>query len=175
MLHGASAPTPPPIWALAQRLETLALPPVPGDPSPPGDRRSWSPGAFAPAGGRCAAQPSLSAVEVAGNDVVLREAGTAVRFRMGLGTWAVSEPSPGTGEPAVPVAVSGGWVEASTLRFDVMFLETPHRLLVTCDRDTGTFDATWATPPLQPLELRELHAPRTPTTLRTGSPVEPGP
>jgi hypothetical protein len=160
---------------LARQLNTLTVPAPPAGPNPPAGPRSWS-HAFAPAGDRCAAQRSLISVEVAGHvpEVVLRDAGTHLRPRLGLGTWAISEPTPGPGQPAVPVAAIGGWADASTMRFDAIFLETPHRLQVTCDRNTGTFTATWATPPLLPMDLRDLHAPRTPTTLRTAGPVAPG-
>lgn len=134
---------------LARRLETLALPTVSAAPGPTGYSQS-----FAPAGGRCAAQPSLTGIEVPPDEpgIVLREAESALRLRFGRGSWAVSG----------PIAASGGWVGTATLRFDVIFLETPHRLHITCDRSTGTFDASWATPPLQPLTLHELHAPRNP-------------
>jgi CubicO group peptidase (beta-lactamase class C family) len=160
---------------LAQRLATLTLPAVPAEAKPSGDTKSWS-RAFAPTGGRCAAQPSLTGVEVAADEptVVLREAGAELRLPIGLGEWAVSEPNAGIGGTAVPVAVSGGWVDASTVRFDAIFLETPHRLHITCDRSTGKFDAAWATTPLQPLDLRDLRAPRTPATpLSTGRPAAP--
>ena len=55
------------------------------------------------------------------------------------GGWRVSGP----GE--LPTAVSGGWTDADTLRFDVVFLETPHRLHVTCDIALRTLDARFAT------------------------------
>lgn len=140
---------------LANRLEALALPPLPA-PQP------LHSGAFAPSGGHCAAQPSLTGVEVADrNTVVLREADTALRLPLGLGSWAVSEDH--------PVAVSAGTAGAATLRIDALFLETPHRLQISCDLDAGTFDATWATLPLQPLHLADLRAAAGP--LRTGDPA----
>jgi len=146
--------------ALAHRLAELRLPAVPADPKPAGDPESWS-RAFAPAGGHCAERPSLIGVEVSVVEpaVVLLEPGAELRLRLGRGEWAVSGPAAGAGGAAVPVAVSGGWVDASTLRFDALFLETPHRLRVACDLTTGTFDATWVTAPLHPLSLREMHAP----------------
>ncbi|MET9317436.1 serine hydrolase domain-containing protein [Kribbella sp. NPDC003505] len=156
---------------LMRRLETLSLPPVAAEPGAPTGPQRWS-ATFAAAEGRCAAQHSLTGIEVVGGDepeVVLREAGTSLRLRLGQGRWIVSDPSAGSGEPAVPVAVSGGPADAATLRFEALFLETPHRLVVTCNRNTGTFDATWSTPPLQPLELRDLHAPRA----SKATPVEP--
>jgi CubicO group peptidase (beta-lactamase class C family) len=149
--------------SLADRLAGLILPTVPAEPNPASEPESWS-RPFTPAGGRCTDQPSLTSVEVAPHEpaVVLREAGSELRLRLGHGEWAVSEPTEGPGGTPVPVAVSGGWVDTSTLRFDALFLETPHRLRVTCDLATGTFDATWATAPLHPLSLREMHAPRRP-------------
>jgi hypothetical protein len=64
-------------------------------------------------------------------------------------------------EDPVPIAVSGGWTDPDTLRLDVLFLETPHRLTVTCALDDGTFTARWHTTPLPGGPLRRQRAPRT--------------
>ena len=58
-----------------------------------------------------------------------------------------------------PVAVSGGWDDAGTLRAEVVFLETPHRLRLTVRLADRTFDAAWSTVPLTPLLLRDLRCP----------------
>jgi hypothetical protein len=71
------------------------------------------------------------------------------------GGWAVTE------DP-VPVAASGGWTGPGTLEFDVIFLETPHRLTLTCALAERTFRARWNTRPLGSIEsLGRLGAPRT--------------
>ena len=72
--------------------------------------------------------------------------------------------SPGNGWRAsgpgeTPTAVSGGWVDADTLRFDVLFLETPHRVHVTCDLARRTVEARYRTTPLRASSLTWLRAP----------------
>jgi CubicO group peptidase (beta-lactamase class C family) len=59
----------------------------------------------------------------------------------------------------VPVACSGGFLDAATARFDVVFLETPHRLELSCSLADGTFEARWVAAPLRPITLREMGAP----------------
>jgi hypothetical protein len=62
--------------------------------------------------------------------------GDSISLRLAPGDgWRTSGP----GE--LPAAVSGGWTDAATLRFDVLFLETPHRMYVTCDVSQGTVEA----------------------------------
>lgn len=136
---------------LAGRLAALSLPPVTAERS--GPTGSWT---FAPAAGTGNDRPALTSVEVAdgGTGVLLREAGGELRLPVGAGEWAVSEPA------GVPVAASGGWTGPATFRFDVLFLETPHRMSVTCDLTAGTFDARWLTAPLRRPGLRWLRAPR---------------
>lgn len=139
--------------ALADRLAALALPPAPGG-QPPGCESSWT---LAPAAGTGNDRPPLTGVDVAtgttGTTLLLREAGGELRLPLGTGEWAVCDEE-------VPAAVSGGWTGASTLAFDVLFLETPHRMLVVCDLAAGTFDARWNTAPLRRPGLRWLRAPR---------------
>ncbi len=67
--------------------------------------------------------------------------------------WTVSE------QPC-PAAVSGGWSDDATFTADVVFLETPHRLGVTCSLTDRTFTAHWRTRPLSPGPLHRLRAPR---------------
>jgi CubicO group peptidase (beta-lactamase class C family) len=147
--------------ALARRLAGLALAPVlhPDTDDPP----AWRGAAFSPADGECPGQPALDAVGVraaeGGWEVSLTEGGEPLTARLGIGGWAVTDAAAGDGT-SVPVAVSGGWSEELVLRFDVLFLETPHRLAVTCWAETATFEATWVTAPLWPSALRDLRAPR---------------
>jgi len=70
------------------------------------------------------------------------------------GGWTVSAPD------EIPTAVSGGWVDADTLNFDVLFLETPHSIHVTCDIARGTVDSHFSTVPLSTNTLTRLRAPR---------------
>jgi hypothetical protein len=84
---------------------------------------------------------------------------------LGNGSWAVAE-SAGPGSDALPHACAGGWLDQNTLRFEIIFLETPHRLAVTCTLPERTFGAQWAPKPpwhaphmSQSPFLRELRSP----------------
>ncbi|MET7729789.1 serine hydrolase domain-containing protein [Streptomyces sp. NPDC005402] len=142
--------------ALAGRLTRLALPPAEGKPAPADRAEDWHTAAFTPHGGRCAGQPTLTAVEVdPGGRVTLVDDGERLElgFGTGEGGWTVVD------EP-LPVAVSGGWTDAETLVVDLAFLETPHHLLVTCSLGDRTFTARWRTQPLHAGPLRRMRAPR---------------
>ncbi|MFF5669230.1 serine hydrolase domain-containing protein [Streptomyces hygroscopicus] len=146
--------------ALERRLSRLALPPLPAKPAPLTDAAAWSGAAFAPEGGACADQPTLTGVTVAedgtgGWTVSLAE--DAARLDLGLdgAGWRTD-----TGPDApVPTAVSGGWTDPDTLTVDVAFLETPHHLVVTCSLAERVFTARWRTTPLHRGPLRSLRAP----------------
>ncbi|MEV8553234.1 serine hydrolase domain-containing protein [Streptomyces glaucescens] len=146
--------------ALRERLAGLALPPAPGRGVPPGRADDWAAAAFVPAGGRCADQPGLSAVTVRGEPggwtVTLTDDGHDLPLRLDGDGWTVTE------DP-VPVAVSGGWTDATTLGLDLLFLETPHHLLLTCSLPDRAFTARWSTQPLHGGPLRARRAPRPPS------------
>ncbi|MEU6146747.1 serine hydrolase domain-containing protein [Streptomyces sp. NPDC047081] len=143
--------------ALGERLARIALPPAAGRPAPPERTEDWSGAEFTPAGGVCADQPNLASVAVRpgpdGWSVTLTEDGRPLELPVGGAGWTVAE------EP-LPVAVSGGWADAETLAVEIVFLETPHRLAVTCSLPAGTFTALWRTTPLHSPPLRALRAPR---------------
>ncbi|MFH8801881.1 serine hydrolase domain-containing protein [Streptomyces sp. NPDC017936] len=145
--------------ALAGRLADLSLPLAPGAPAPPERAEQWSGARFAPYGGVCAGQPSLTGAAVTagphGWTLTLVEGDHRLGLRLDPGGRHVAE------EP-VPTAVSGGWTDADTLVVDVTFLETPHRLRVTCSLGGRTFTAHWATQPLHGGPLRAQRAPRRP-------------
>ncbi|NEC53819.1 serine hydrolase, partial [Actinospica acidiphila] len=108
--------------------------------------------------GLVAAQPKLAAAELTADDgggwtLTLEEGGHRLAARWTGTDWTVTE-------GAVPVAVTGGWHGADTLTVDIAFLETPHRLRVTCVLTDRTFRAHWLTTPLVPWPLRALRAPR---------------
>ncbi len=149
--------------SLRDRLSRLALPVVPAKPAPPEGAGSWSGITFTPAGGSCPQQPSLIGVGLAeqpdGWQATLREPGSMLGLRLGTAGWLVSEPATPSGE-VVPTAVSGGWADSQTLRFEVIFLETPHTLAVTCSLPSRTFEATWSTQPLGGRSVQELRSPR---------------
>ncbi|MFF3404830.1 serine hydrolase domain-containing protein [Streptomyces sp. NPDC002742] len=142
--------------ALRRRLARLALPPVEAAPEPPEPVDAWSDAEFVPAQGVCAEQPTLTGVVVTQGDqgprVALVEGDRRLELRLGGTGWTV-DPGP------TPTAVSGGWTDPVTLRVDVFFLETPHRLTVTCSLPGRTFTARWHTTPLHARSLESLHAP----------------
>jgi CubicO group peptidase (beta-lactamase class C family) len=141
--------------ALRARLATLTLPPYVGADGSVGVDGT---GVFTPAEGECAQQPSLTSVEIAcdgdGWDVALVEGkkDARVRARVEPDVWT-------TIEAEVPTAASGGWTEDARLRVEVIFLETPHRLVVTCSPAGRAFEAHWVTEPLGQPPLRLLHSP----------------
>jgi CubicO group peptidase (beta-lactamase class C family) len=143
--------------ALQERLDHLALPAVPAHSGPVTDSGRWQGARFTPEEGR-SDQPTLTAAEVTAADgtwtVTLVEGDERLALPLPGASWAVRE------DP-VPIAVSGGWTDPDTLRLDVLFLETPHRLTVTCALDDGTFTARWHTTPLPGGPLRRQRAPRT--------------
>jgi hypothetical protein len=94
----------------------------------------------------------------------LHEVGHDLTVALGDGTWAVAEAA-GPGSDALPYACAGGLLDQDTLRFEIIFLETPHRLAVTCTLPERTFEAQWTPRPpwqaphmTQPPFLRELRA-----------------
>ena len=146
---------------LRERLESLALPTIHLDAGPGGDEDVGTGARFSPEGGRCAEQPSLQGIEVqpdeVGWQVTLCEAGAELRAHFLPNAWAVTE-SEAADNNVVPLAGNGGWLNSSTLRFDAIFLETPHRLCLTCDVPSKTFMAAWVTRPGHISRLADLHA-----------------
>jgi CubicO group peptidase (beta-lactamase class C family) len=154
---------------LDSRLQGLAVPSFSAQPDPPAARERWVDATFAPAGGTCEPQPSLLSVSVSadghGWEVSLDEADFSLNAELCNEIWVVTEPGQ-PGSDVVPNACFGGWLDEDTLRFDVIFLETPHRLTVTCTMPSATFDAQWVTVPFKSwpgaLGLRDLRAPQIP-------------
>jgi hypothetical protein len=148
---------------LSARLAGLELPACPGAPAP-ADWGPWGSGPFtvAAGGGGAQVRPFLTSVEVApqagGWQLSLTEAANALTVPVGAGTWAVSDQADRDGE-IIPVAASGGWADDRTLRIEVIFLETPHRMDITCSLPGRTAEAVWRHPPLSPSTLKHLHCP----------------
>lgn len=177
LLRRLAALTLPPVVASAGP-PALDAGPSAGEPAPPGgeaDRSdrgagssasadAWAGAVFVPRDGVCAEQRTLTRVEVAapadgdgrpdgdGWTVSLAEADERYELRLSATGWTVAE-------GPLPMAVSGGWADRDTLRFDVLFLETPHRMTVSCVLPDGTFDVRWHTTPMHRGPLRSLAAP----------------
>ncbi|WP_308467318.1 serine hydrolase domain-containing protein [Rathayibacter soli] len=119
---------------------------------------------FTPVGGSCEAQPSLHAVHVAQQSatwrVTLVDESGELSALLKAGEWNVADAA----SDLVPIAVAGGWSDQQHLRFDVVFIETPHRLQIACDITTHEFTAHWVTTPLH-LESTPLSDLKTPPPL----------
>jgi len=156
---------------LSARLADLTLPARDGAPAP-GDWAPWTSGPFAVAASRKAdtevqllvpsAETFVTSIEVAqqadGWQISLIEAGNALTVPVGTGAWTVCEPADRHGN-IIPVAASGSWFDDQTLRAEVIFLETPHRMDVTCALPGRSAEAVWRLPPVTPSKLQELHCP----------------
>jgi CubicO group peptidase (beta-lactamase class C family) len=148
---------------LSARLARLELPASPGGPAP-ADWGPWASGPFPVTAGPAGAQvqPFLTSVEAAPRDggwqISLIEAASSLTVPVGAGAWAVSDHADSQGE-TIPVAASGGWLDDRTLRAEIIFLETPHRMDITCALPGRTAEAVWRHPPLSPSKLQHLHCP----------------
>lgn len=141
---------------LERRLRDLALAPYAGRPGPPRWEEWTSEFVVTPGSGFT----SVGLGRVGGGlEVTLAEAGNAVTFTVGTDRWLESSPRDTHGD-VVPVAASGGWDNDGTLRVEVIFLETPHRLRITCSLPARTAEVAWLTPPLDGGGLATLHRPR---------------
>ena len=83
----------------------------------------------------------------AGLQVTLNEIDNALSFAVGTRGWTVSTPADTFGK-AIPVAAAGGWSDQQTLRLEVIFLETPHRIDIVCSLDDRCASAAWRLAPL---------------------------
>ncbi|HEY5788702.1 MAG TPA: serine hydrolase domain-containing protein [Microlunatus sp.] len=147
---------------LARRMTSLALAPATDKPEPEEDADLWDGAVFTPAGGTCEQQRNLTSVELhrVADDwrITLAEGDRRLSGIVGADAWQVSDEPEDDGADGVPVAVSGGW-DSGRLVVEVLFLETPHRLTVSCDRADATFTASWGTVPLRAGTLHELRKP----------------
>jgi CubicO group peptidase (beta-lactamase class C family) len=145
---------------LTTRLGRLALPACQAGPAP-ADWTPWTGQRFTVAGdGQI--QSRLSSVAVIpgpdGWQISLSEAANSLTFPVGAGVWTVSVPADDHGD-AIPVAASGGWLDDHTLRAEIIFLETPHRMDITCFLAGRRAEAIWRHPPLGEGRLQDLHCP----------------
>lgn len=144
---------------LRKRLDRLALPPSPGRPAPREPERDWTAAAFTAPAETGPVRSAGLARDADGWTLTLTGAEDRpdhpdrLDLRLPEEGWTVAE------EPA-PTAVSGGWTDAGTLAVDVVFLETPHRLALTCSLADRTLTARWRTRPLHGGRLTTLRAPR---------------
>jgi CubicO group peptidase (beta-lactamase class C family) len=94
----------------------------------------------------------------AGWRVTLTEVDNALSFGVGTHGWTVSTPADRSGN-VIPVAAAGGWSDQKTLRVEVIFLETPHRMDILCSLDDHCASAAWRLPPLGGVHFQDLRNP----------------
>jgi hypothetical protein len=147
---------------LSARLAGLELPACPAG-TPPADTGPWAGAPFAvtqvPGRPGPPAFTSVSVTPQAGGwQLTLTEPANELSLPFGAGAWTVSEPVDRHGG-TIPVAAAGGWIDGGTLRAEVIFLETPHRMDITCSLRDHTAQAAWRLPPLGEGTLQRLHCP----------------
>jgi CubicO group peptidase (beta-lactamase class C family) len=148
---------------LADRLAGLQLAPLPARPAPDSSATAWANASFRPVGGWCGSQPTLTGVRLHRDHdqwkLILVEGDAAFDATIGIGEWRTNLGETDHASAGVPLAISGGWTEQDSFRAEVIFLETPHRLQLSCSLTEGTFEAGWHTTPLRPGRLSELRMP----------------
>ena len=143
---------------LVERLASLALEPL-GATRVPDGAASPHPATWHPAVGGIADQPTLTGAtlreDADGWALELHEGDVVHTARLGLdGHWTTSV-------EGVPMAAASTPLPDGGLHVEVIFLETPHRLVLDLSGDTAAgFGARWLTPPLRAGSLSDLRMPR---------------
>ncbi len=149
---------------LAARLDGLELAAFQAKRAPDSSVDAWARASFVPTGGVCEDQPTLTAVRLRRDaelwQLTFVEGDAALGATVGVAGWRTNLSETDHGKTGVPLAVSGGWTDEDTFRSEVIFLETPHRLGLTCSLADGTFRASWRTVPLRAGPLSALRMPR---------------
>jgi CubicO group peptidase (beta-lactamase class C family) len=149
---------------LAARLNGLELAAFQAKPAPDSSQAAWAEASFVPTGRVCEAQPTLTAVRLRHDgelwQLTFVEGDAAFGATVGVAGWRTNLSETDHGKTGVPLAISGGWTDEDTFRAEVIFLETPHRLGLTCSLADGTFRASWRTVPLRAGPLSTLRMPR---------------
>jgi len=135
---------------LERRLQALTLTPCVAQPTSR-DEADWMDRRFPTQPASDDSATALTAVTVGRTDqqleITITEADNALAIAVGTSAWLTTTPRDAHGNH-VAVAASGGWVDEHTVRVEVIFLETPHRMDITCSLPAGTATATWRDIPL---------------------------
>lgn len=146
---------------LEERLRGLRLEPCRARPEPP-RWDDWSGRSFRVAPVAEGGATPFVGVETHrgqhGLEVTLVEPENRLTFPVGASSWVTAEPRDAHGDP-IPVAASGGWTDEDTLRVELILLESPHRLDITCT-PSGDAEVAWRIDPLGDVGLATLHRPR---------------
>jgi CubicO group peptidase (beta-lactamase class C family) len=145
--------------ALAARLATLAVP-APSRDAAPANPEAWASRVFTeietPAGGFAAFVESVQVRATEAGDqwyLGIDDHLGHLDLLFGTGAWSIADSA------GVPVAASGGWTAAGDLVVEVMFLESPHTLEITCLADSVLARVSWRTPPLHERMPSTQHRP----------------
>jgi CubicO group peptidase (beta-lactamase class C family) len=144
---------------LASRLGGLELPAYQAD-AEPADWEPWLHEPFMVQSGEPKIDLTLLMLRRtdAGYQVTLNETNNALSVAVGTGGWTVSSPADSSGK-VIPVAAAGGWSDQRTLRLEVIFLETPHRMDIVCSLENRCAHASWRLPPLSSAQLQDMRSP----------------
>ncbi|MFC7623991.1 serine hydrolase domain-containing protein [Microlunatus sp. GCM10028923] len=135
---------------LGERLRSLSLPRPAAAPAPGAGREEWTGRSFV------VGEPGpVEAVRIVGV-----EAGWQLELATPTGALTVPIGADGwtTAEQPVPLACAGGWPADDLFRADVIMLETPHRLTITCRLADGSAEVGWREHPLHGLPLTDMHS-----------------
>ncbi|MEY9928833.1 CubicO group peptidase (beta-lactamase class C family) [Catenulispora sp. GP43] len=122
--------------ALAHRLTDLQLPFPAGDEAPEAEFTAGT-----------SVLRKLERISLTPHTLTLREEDGTTTLPLTLGSWP-----PPTGHLTARAARTG----ADTVTVHLQFTQTPHKLRITCDLRTGTFDAQWRTVPLMARSVSSL-------------------
>jgi hypothetical protein len=91
-------------------------------------------------------------------DVTIAEPANALTFPVGAGDWLLVSAPRSSGRRRARRHVR--WLAGRPhLRVEVIFLESPHRMDITCSLPTRTAEEAWRHPPLDGGGLQTLHGP----------------
>lgn len=142
---------------LEQKLAGLSLTPSDGD-SEPADREAWSGLVLSPA--QTVGFPSIDSVTIHGQSPSWRVSLAIDDERLDLAVGRQWELASSAGS-TWPLYSSGGWRSDDLLVVDAIFVETPHRLVISCSLSSRTFTAEWIATPRRPAPLTTFRAPFT--------------
>jgi len=146
---------------LLTRLNTLAIPTQRDLRGSPDQVLPWLAGSFevVSAGGRPPFDRILLNADPTGGTwrLTLDAGDDRVTISFRPSAWSVTNGSTGSAG-SLPVAVTGGWRADGDLELHLLFLETPHRLLLTCSSSSSTAHSRWFTEPPHGDRLADLRA-----------------
>ncbi len=137
----------------------LALPPSRAQLEPSLNAAQWARVEFQPVLDSCQEQPSIVSLKVSraadGWELELKENDWTLDVRLAK-DWSYCS----SNGVVQPILCSGGWSTTGSLQVSLIFVESPHRLNLSCDLEERSVTAIWVTPPLHPGPLRDLRVKR---------------